>query len=233
MTNYLKLFIIVLFWVFSYSQVFAVMDSAHYSVPKDVLNEAGGVSSSTHYKIIHNLSETPTGVSSSTNYKVNAGFLTDETPILTFSISSNSVNLGTLRSDIVSAGNITLLLSTNAQSGYSIQAYDDTPAGISNGFVSGAAKVADATTPNNYIDLPSAGVEHYGIVVTGTHAAAGYLTGTKINSMDNSTWVDIGSYGGFIAEDGLTVQYRASVTAITPASLNYQTISTFIATGNF
>jgi len=233
MTNYLKLFLIVLFGLFSNSQAFAAMDSSHYSVPKDVINEASGVSSSVNYKITHNLSESPVGVSSSTNYKINAGFFIDENPILTLSISTNSVNLGTLRLDTVSTGNITLTISTNAQNGYAVQAYDNTSSGIENGFVSGLARVADATTPNIYVALPSAGTEHYGIVVTGTHAASGYASGTKINSLDDTTLVDIGSYTGFIAEDTLTVQYRASITAITPASSNYQTTSTFIATGNF
>lgn len=209
------------------------MSSTNYQINIDEFNESGGSSSSTNYQIWSNLGEQVTGTTESANYKVHQGFITTETPILIFSISGNSISFGTLTSDSVKTGNITLTLSTNAASGYSVQAYDNTTAGIANGLISVTSELADATTPNSYINLPSAGTEHYGVTVTGTHATSGYSSGTKINSLDNTTWVDIGSYSGFISDDVLTVQYRASISGLSPASSNYQAISTFVATGNF
>lgn len=219
--------------VWPYSLVSASMQSDNYKIGVDVLNESGGVSSSTNYQITHNLGESPTGDSSSANYRAHQGFLTTEIPIITFSVSASTVNLGTLTTGLTNADSITLTISTNALGGYNVQAYDDTSVGIAYGLVSGTKKVADATTPNVYIAIPGAGTEHFGLVVTGTHAFSGYAAGTKMNSLDNTTLIDIGSYTSFISDDTLTVQYRASISATTPASASYQSITTYVVTGNF
>lgn len=209
------------------------MDSDTYRIRPDVLDEAGGYSSSENYKIWHNLGESPTGPSESETYRINAGFWQDETPYLSFSISSPTLAFGHLSDSSVSTQNTTLSISTNAVLGYNVQAYDDTPTGIAYGMIDGTRKIADATTPNNYIDLPPAGVEHYGVKVTGTHSASGYADGTKINSLNSESQTQIGSYNSFISGDTLLVEYRASISNLSPASSNYQTITTFICTGNF
>lgn len=214
------------------TNIFA-MNSSSYQVGSDVLNEAGGVSSSANYKIVSNLGESLIGSSSSSNYKINAGFLTDETPVLNFSVSASTINLGTLTSSFTNADSITLTISTNAIGGYSIQAYDNTSAGIAYGLVAGTNKVADATTPGTFINIPSAGTEHFGVVVTGNHAFSGYASGTKMNSLNSTSLSDIASYTSFISDDTLTVQYRASISSSTPASSSYQSVTSYIATGNF
>jgi hypothetical protein len=230
-----KIIFFLIFLVLYYLQtvnIFA-MDSSSYQVESDVLNESGGYTASSNYRILGNLGESITGVSSSDNYKIYQGFLTTEVPILNFSISNNIINLGTLTSIDTKTATTTLTVSTNAISGYNVRAFDGTPAGITNGLMSGIKKIADATTPNVFIDLPSSGIEHFGIVATGNHASLGYASGTKINSLDNTTWADIASFTGFISEDVITVQYRASISDATPASGNFQSIATYIATGNF
>lgn len=229
----ITIFSVINYSVVSHQLVHAAMNSDNYKVPIDVLGQTGGESSSANYKIQHNLGETITGSSSSVSYKLNSGYIQYDKPVLIFSISDSSVNFGTLSTSSVSTGNITLTISTSSLWGYSVRAYDDTSSGIANGLVDGTKKIADATTPNVYVSIPSAGTEHYGIVVTGTHAASGYAAGTKINSLDNTTWVDIGSSSDFISGDTLTVQYRASISNLSPAGANYQAVTTFICTGNF
>lgn len=226
-------FYIVSCSVVSYKLAFAAMNSDNYNVPIDILGEAGGTSTSSNYKIQHNLGEVITGSMTSTSYKLNSGYIQSDKPVLIFSMSESSIDFGTLSSGSVSTGNTILTISTSSLWGYSVQAYDNTPAGIANGLVDGSKEIVDATTPNVYIALPSAGTEHYGIVVTGTHVASGYVTGTKINSLDNTTWGEIGSHNSFIADDTLTVQYRASITQLSPAGANFQAVTTFIVTGNF
>lgn len=226
------------FSVISYSVansqiVSAAMNSDSYKVPIDELGQVGGTSSSASYKIQHNLGEVVTGSMTSASYKLNSGYIQNDKPVLIFSLSGSSINFGTLSPSAVSTGSVTATISTSSLSGYSIQAYDDTSAGLANGLVVGAKKIADATTPNSYISLPSAGTEHYGIVVTGTHAASGYAAGTKTNSLDNTTWAEIGSHSDFITGDTLIVQYRASITQLSPAGADFQAITTFIVTGNF
>jgi hypothetical protein len=223
---------IILFLTSQVSSIFA-MDSDTYRIRPDVLDESGGYSSSENYMIWHNLGESPTGPSQSETYRINSGFWQDETPYLSFSISLSVLNFGHITDSAVSTQNTTLTVSTNAVLGYSVQAYDDTPVGINYGMVDGTKKIADATLPNNYIDLPSAGVEHYGVKVTGTHAAVGYASGTKINSLNNESQTEVGSYNSFISGDILSVEYRASISNLSPASSNYQTITTYICTGNF
>jgi hypothetical protein len=209
------------------------MDSSTYRVNPDVLNESGGYSSSSSYRIWHNLGESPTGISESATYRIGAGFLQPDDQVLSMVISSNGLNFGVLSSSLVSAQSFTVTISTDYSNGYTLNAYDNTPSGIANGLVNGAKKIADATTPNNYINLPIAGVEHYGVVVTGTHAAAGYTSGTKINSLDDTTWIEIGSYNNYIDNDVYNVEFRAGISNTSPAGINYQTVTAFIVTANF
>jgi len=209
------------------------MDSATYTVPNDVLNSSGQYSSSATYKLWDNLGEFVTGESSSATYKNQQGFLQNDIPYLSMSILPTTVNLGTLSTLSVSTGNTVITISSNSLQGFALKAYDNTSAGIANGLVDGVKKVADATTPGVYIANPAAGTEHYGITVTGTHAAAGYVGGTKINSLDDTTWVDIGSHSTFVTGDAFTVQYRASINSISSASANYSATTTFIVIGNY
>lgn len=229
-----KLIIVILF-IFVISNVcYAQMSSVNYKVPKDVLNQTGGTSQSDNYMILHSLGESSIGYMSSTNFQLDSGFIqSEEEGFLSFTISKNSISFGTFSTSTVSTDNLTLTTSTSSTRGYAIFAYDNTQAGIANGLIDGTKKIADATTPNIYIDLPSAGTEHYGVKVTGLNADAGYATGTKINSMDNTTWIDIASYNSFIEDDEQTVEFRVSISEITPAGSDYKATSTFVCVGKY
>lgn len=227
-----KIFAVIL--IITTANISSAMQSASYRIAPDVLNETGGYSSSETYALWHNLGEgVVTGETASASYRSHQGFYTTDVPILAMSISEINLDFGLFSISSVSTQNTNLTISTNALTGYSVQSYDNTSAGSANGMLSGSKKIADATTPNNFLDLPTAGTEHYGITVTGTHADSDYVGGTKINSLDNTTWADIGSHTSYVAGDVLTVQYRASISLTTPASDNYQALTTFIVTGNF
>ncbi|MCL5795006.1 MAG: hypothetical protein M1338_01480 [Patescibacteria group bacterium] len=209
------------------------MSSGSNAINSDILNESGGYSDSSNYRIWHNLGENSTGTSQSANYRIYSGFITPDNYTLIFSVSPGSINLGTLTDLSVSTQSAAITVSTSSILGYSVKAYDNTPVGIEYGLIDGSKKIADATTPNVFINLPVAGVEHYGLTITGTHADAGYVSGTKINSLDNSTLSNIGSYNSFIANDILTAQYRASVSLLSAAGNNYTATTTYICTTNY
>lgn len=228
--KYLLIILALIFWqLWVIGAAFAVT----YKIPKDVLNEAGGTSNSVNYKVIHNLGESVIGSSTSANYKLNSGFLQPEKPVLIFTISTNSATLGTLSTGSVSTADVTLTTSTSAIGGYSIRAYDNTSAGIANGLLDGTKKISDATTPDSFVANPGAGTEHYGIIVTGTHADAGYAGGTKTNSMDDATNISVASYTDFISSDSQTVTFRASITATSVSAPNFTATATVICTANF
>ena len=209
------------------------MDSTNYQISPDVLDESGGYSTSTNFKLYQNLGETTTHEAESTNYKLYQGFLQPDKAVLSFNISPDAVDFGTLTPSLVSSGNITIRVSSSSKLGFSVKAYDNTDPGIANGLIYYTQKIADATTPNNYIGLPLAGTEHYGITVTGTHAASGYAGGTKINSLDDTSWVDIGSYNNKVNNDTYTVNFRAGASEDTAAGSSYTAVTTFILTVNY
>lgn len=209
------------------------MSAGTKAINSDVLNEAGDHSDSSSYRIWHNVGENSTGVSASSNYRIYSGFITPDNYTLIFSVTPNTLNFGALSRLSVTTQSTTVTISTSSILGYNIQAYDSTSSGIANGLIDGAKKISDATTPNVFIDLPTGGIEHYGITVTGTHADAGYASGTKINSLDNATLSNIGFHNSFIANDTLTVQYRASISSASAAGANYSAITTYICTTNY
>lgn len=226
-------YLIIILAVFIWQLINAGAVLATYKIPKDVLNEAGGASNSDNYKVVHNLGESVIGSSSSLNYKLNSGFLQPDKAVLIFTISTNTANLGTLTTGSVNTANVTLTTSTSGINGYAVQAYDNTTPGIANGLLDGGKKISDATTPDTFVNNPGAGTEHYGIIVAGTHADAGYASGAKTNSLDDVTNVNIASYTDFIASDSQTVIFRASITDVSPAGANYGAIATFICTASF
>lgn len=223
-------FIIIFFLICD--PVFA-MDSSNYSIPKDVLNQTGGISSSDNYTIEHNLGESVIGTSSSGSYKESSGYLEPDLDVLIFTIDDNTVDLGLLSDSSVATANTILTVSTSSLKGYTVKAYDDTQVGIDYGLVDGDNNISDATTPNVFINNPAPGVEHYGLTVAGVHANTNYASGTKINSLNNTNLSDIGSYDNFIANDTLNIQYRASISNQTSAGANYRANPIYICTGNF
>jgi len=225
----------IIFLVMSlfFSTFSMAMESTTYKVDPDVLNQAGDFSDSANYRLWHNLGESITGETGSDSYRIHQGYWRPEPPGLFFSISSDTVNFGTFSTAGVSAQSITVTVSTGYNKGFNVQAYDNTPTGIIYGLIADTEKIADATTPSNYINLPLAGVEHYGITVTGSHAASGYAGGTKINSMDNTSLIDIGGCNHKISNDTYNVEFRASISEETTAHDNYSATTTFIVTGNY
>jgi len=233
MTRKLLLILVIIGAGIIISPVFA-MESTNYRVSPDVIDEGGGIGSDGTYRIYNNIGESAvTGDVSSINYRIWQGFLQPDMSTIYMTISNPTINFGKLRFDTVSTGSTVVTIGSNSNNGYSLRAYDNTSVGIANGLIEGANKIADATTPNTFINFPLAGTEHYGITVTGTHADSGYAAGTKINSLDDSTWINVGSYTHVTKNDSYTIEYRTSISEDTNISQNYQAITTYILTVNY
>ncbi len=149
-------------------------------------------------------------------------------PFITFSISSNSLNIGTLSPTAVSSASNTLTLSSNASNGSNISVID-TNAGLYN--IADSHKIVSSTT------TLSSGSEGYGINSSTTYSgitiqypynrtgnAVGALMSTSSSTLCSSTTV--------VNAASISVNYLASISNITPSGPYSDTV-TFIATGNF
>lgn len=197
----------------------AYMSSEHYVNWMDSFNTGGTeTSTSTNYNLQDTLGEIGTGQLSSTNYAGLIGFRQVEAePKFTFSISSTSINLGTLASDSVSEANHTVTTTTNAANGYTTTIVEDGNLRIAGG--SDIDDVADGTV--------TAGSEEYGIRTSGTHG--------QMNAADTaitSTTQTIASYSSWVNSDTTTISYRASISSATTGGTYTQAL-TIISTGNF
>ncbi len=148
-------------------------------------------------------------------------------PTITFSISSNSISFGVLTATTVSTQTNTLTLSTNASNGAGINVYD-LNAGLLQNVTSGHLIASITATL-------AAGAEGYGINGAGAGGLAtvspyngtGDAVGALVKTAQNLASISTPVSGGTV-----TVNYEASISAVTPAGTYADTI-TFIATGNF
>jgi hypothetical protein len=158
---------------------------------------------------------------------------------LSFSISSNSINFGTLDSAATRWANtstgsgsevnaFTLAASTNGTSGYTITLSGDTLKSGSNSIAaltSTATALATGTAQFGIrMPTPSGGS---GTVTAPFNDASKYAFGTAPLSQ-----VSVASASGPSATTTYGVDYAANISALTPAG-NYTTTHTYVATANF
>jgi len=197
----------------------ALMNSVNYINWMDSLNFGGEeTSSSASYKLQDTVGEVGTGRITSASYIGLIGFRqTEADPKMTFTISGNSVNFGTLSTSTVSAGDITITTTTNAIDGYVTTIYE-----TENLKTSGGSDINDVAD-----GLVSAGSEEYGIRTAG---AAGQMNGadTAITTTPqavaaNATWINSSS---------VIISFKAAISSMTVAGA-YNHIVTLISTGRF
>lgn len=196
----------------------AYMSSANYINWMDSFNVGGEeTSSSASYQIQDTMGELGTGPISSANYANQGGFRQIEAnPILTFSISDNSIDLGTLSAASVSTANHTITTTTNSSAGYTTTIIDD---GNLRSGANDINDVADGTV--------TAGSEEYGIRTSGAQG--------QMNAADTAittTAQTVATYSGWINASATTITYKASISASTAVGTYGHTV-TFISTGNF
>jgi len=141
------------------SVVFSAMSSTNYFIYADTVDFGGGLATSTNYNLQDSVGGGDSvGISTSTSYEVRAGYQAAVRGTISFSLSSNSINLGTLDTvGVVASSSVVSTVDTNSDTGYtlSISAISGTSLGaVTDGSVDGVG-----------------GTEEYGIAVSGSHAA--------------------------------------------------------------
>ncbi len=148
-------------------------------------------------------------------------------PFITFAINSNSLNIGTLSPTAVSSASNVLTLSSNASNGSNISVLDAN-AGLYN--TADSHKIISSTT------TLASGSEGYGINAATTYSGLNIQypyngTGNSVGALSTSSST-LCSNTTTVNNAGITVDYLASISNITPSGPYADTV-TFIATGNF
>jgi hypothetical protein len=197
----------------------ALMNSANFINWMDSLNFGGEeTSSSASYQLQDTLGEMGTGRITSASYAGLIGFRqTEADPKMTFTISGNSVDFGTLTTSAVSTGDITITTTTNAIDGYVTTIYE-----TENLKTAGGADINDVADGS-----VTAGSEEYGIRTSG---AAGQMNGA--DTAITTTPQSVAAYASWINGSAVTITFKAAISSITLAGYYTHTV-TLISTGRF
>jgi hypothetical protein len=199
--------------------VLAYMSSENYTIWLDSLNYGGEeTSSSANYKLRDTLGEIGTGILSSPNYRALIGFRRIEPePTISFWISKNSIDFGTLSQSSVASDSVTVSTRTNADYGYATTIYED----------GNLRTVAGADIDDVADGEVTAGSEEYGIRTSGAHG--------QMNDADTAITTTpqvVASYSSWINLSTVTITFKVSISALTAAG-HYSHIVTLVTTGTF
>ncbi|MBW4061795.1 hypothetical protein HJC99_04475 [Candidatus Saccharibacteria bacterium] len=193
------------------------------------------------------LGDSFTGNSASTIYQINSGFNTASSPTLSFSVTSSSVNLGTLSTSVVRTGTATFNVKNYTSSGYVVQVIG---AGLTSGSHTLSALSTDtASSPGteqfglNTVFNTVAGVganpvqnpAGFGYGVAGDGATGTFGTTRPYTIPDKYRFVSgdtIASAPSSSGETDYTTTFMANISNLTPGG-TYQGNIIFVATGTF
>lgn len=153
---------------------------------------------------------------------------------ISFSLSANSLNLGTLSSSTASSGSHTLTVATNAISGMVVSIAGATLTSGGNTITACASGCTSTTNSEQFgINLKDNATPNVGAEATGTApigaAATGYAT---VDSFRFVTGETIASSAGGINSTVFTVSYLANIAGATEYG-TYTATLTYTATGSF
>lgn len=196
------------------------MSSENYNLSVDAISVGGDLGTSTNYQISGTAGESP-GIhdtpSTSTNYIIEAGFQAAASGVvLSATLSTNSVSLGSLGTDAVSTASQTLTVTTNSPTGYTATIAED------GNLRSGANDINDVSDSN-----VTAGAEEYGIRTSGT---AG-----QMNNSDTAITIasqTVASTSTIATSEQTSIAYKAAVSASTESGTYSHTV-TFTTTVNY
>lgn len=226
--------IFALFFLFvSTSSVLAFgSSSASYNLEGE-FGIFGGAKSSASYNLTDTGGGFAVGFGSSANYGTGSGFqyVLAEVREIIFTMSSNSVNLGSLSTGSVTTGSHTITVTTNGAQGYQVTVVD-------NGNICRIAQPCDAA--NDIADVGDGEVtvaaEEYGLATSkaGQDILQDAVCGSApfLASGITGTAQSVASSALPIDEDGTTICYAASISGTTAAG-DYTHVLTYIATGTF
>lgn len=197
----------------------ALMNSESYINWMDSLNFGGEESSaSPSYKLQDTVGEVGSGEINSTNYAGLIGFRQAEPdPVMTFTISSNAINFGSLSVGSVSSDSITVTTMTNAVNGYVTTIYQNN--NLKTGTGDDIDPVADGSV--------TAGSEEYGIRTSG---ADGQMNGadTAITTSPQA----VAAHSSWVNSSSVTITFKAAI-SVSTVSGSYSQHVTLISTGRF
>lgn len=142
------------FWLFP-SVSWGVMSSSNYTIFADSIDSGGVLSTGGTYTLEDTAGESPVGSATSSTYEVIGGYQAMDWSVLTMSLTTTSVSLGTLSASAVNTADTTAVITTNVSSGYVLSV-----ASVSG---SSLTAVADGAV--------SSGQEEYGLAVSGADRA--------------------------------------------------------------
>ena|GEM_PF-5677979 len=193
------------------------MSSTNYRIDQSFVGSGGTRESSSNYQVLETVGDIGTGTSSSGNYRLRAGYLSNtQDASLTFSVSTSSLNLGSITPSAVSSASHTMTVATDMTRGYVITAQAD---GLFRSGPNSIPFVADGTV--------TAGSAEYGARFTGGLGVhpAGDIGLAPLTTV--TTYTDNVAGG-----DTTTATYRASAAPSTQPG-SYASTTTYIATATF
>ena len=208
---------IFLLLLFLFPDLVFGMSSPSYRIDQSFVGGGGTRESSPNYQVQETVGDIGTGNSQSANYRLRAGYLPGtQDASLIFTVSTTSLNLGTITPSSVSTAVHTMTVVTDLTRGYVITAQAD------GSFRSGAN-----TIPFVADGLVTAGSTEYGAAFTGglgSHPAGdiGLASLTTVTSYNDNV----------SAGDTTTATYKTSASPVTRAG-SYASTTTYIATGTF
>jgi hypothetical protein len=233
------LIILTIFSIIPIGLVLAAMSSDNYKIDADSINIGGSQSNSANYRMEDTLGEMGTSESASASYIMKAGYQAmtggAADPTLSFSITDNTISLGTLSVSLASTDIAVFTVSTNASNGYSVTIIGNTLTHANQ------TDNIDAIAPSavSY----SIGSEQFGINLMDNsspdvgasadggsgQASSGYNTENLFKFVSGNT---IASSSGSSEMTTFTISGLGSISSETAAG-DYSTDLCLIATGSF
>jgi hypothetical protein len=189
--------------------------------------DAIGLTSNTRYWF---KAAAQTGVFTASAFGPSANETTTDGPTLSFSLSPNSINLGSLNAgSIVSSGNISFTFDTNATFGGKIYVL-----GSSTGLTSSKGHTIEVTPPSGNLSSLSEGFGLQGVsassplAIQSPYNGSGNVVGaiyTSFQPLFNST--------SAVTSGTATAQLKAKASTATPAANDYTVTLTFVAAASY
>jgi hypothetical protein len=196
-----------------------IMCSTGFIVTSDDISTGGGNINSPSFIAESDMGGKATGEDlTATSFRACAGYpcTLTVTPSITFSVSPNSVNLGTLTSSATATGTATITTTSNAGSGYATTV-------VADGHLrtAGGQFVPDVTD-----GAVTTGAGEYGIGLTGADRA--FADDRSVTTVMRT----VASSAGAVTNSSVTVTFKAAISN-TVAAGSYSQVATFISTGTF
>ncbi|MBD3311222.1 MAG: hypothetical protein GF349_01840 [Candidatus Magasanikbacteria bacterium] len=212
--RFIIIFTTILFSLFWTEPLYSEMTGGNYEIYGDVFSFVDtSYSTSTDYGIYDSGGEFFATSTSGGTYELRGGFQALEKGFLSFSISSSSLNLGTLSTTAVANSSLNANISTDSETGYSLTVVED------GNLRSGANDIDDVLD-----GTVSVGDEEYGIRTSGTD---GLLSSDT--AMDGT--ITVASASGQVTSRNTEVIFSAVIDTGSIAG-SYSHVVTFTATVN-